>query len=242
MSNRFLNPAAFLALILLAGAGPLAAHEPPPPRSVSVSGSGEVSTRPDRARLSLGVDQLSADVKSAEADVNKVVRAFLAEAKALGAKDDHVQTTGASIRPEYAWDDKARQQKLVGYRVRREISVLVTDLDKLGDFLLRATRSGVNHVNPPALESSRARDLENQALVKAAEDARDRARLLAQTLGVKLGAVRSVSAHQSGPPPPVMMKAMAMRADAESGNAEMGIALGEIRYQAQVQAEFDLSP
>lgn len=243
MANRHPANHALLALILLAGAAPLSAHDvPAPPRTVSVSGEGEVAVKPDRARLTLGVDQLSPDVKSAETEVNKVVRAYLAEARNLGAKEEQVSTTGVSIQPEYVWDEKSRQQKLAGYRVRREIVVVINDLDKLGDFILRATKSGVNQVHPPALESSRAKEFENQALVKAAEDARARARLLADTLNVKLGPVRSISAAESGPPPPVMMKAMAMRAEAADGNAGMGISLGEIRYRATVQAEFDLLP
>lgn len=233
---------ALLALILLAGATPLAAHDSPPPlpRTISVSGEAEVAVRPDRARLVLGVDQLSAEVKTAEAEVNKVVRAYLAEAKALGARDEDVQTTGVSIQPEYVWDDKARQQKLAGYRVRREVVVVVGDLARLGDFILRATRAGVNQVQAPALESSTAKEHENRALAKAAEDARARAQLLADTLKVKLGPVRNLSALQSGPPPPIPMKAMAMRAESADGNAEMGIAAGEIRFRATVQAEFDL--
>lgn len=230
--------AAILALTPLAAPTPLAAHEPAPaPRTVAVSGEGEVSVRPDRARLALGVDQLSPDVKTAEAEVNKVVRAYLAEAKALGAKEEHVQASGVSIQPEYAWDEKARRQVLVGYRVRRDVVVLVNDLDKLGDFILRATRAGVNQVHPPALESSKARELEDQALAKAAQDARARATLLASTLGARLGPVRNVSVHQAAPPP-VMMKAM--RAEAAGDSAGMDIAPGEIRIRAAVQAEFDL--
>ena len=37
-----------------------------------------------------------------------------------------------------------------------------------------------------------------------------------------------------------MLKAMAMRAESDSGNAEMGISAGEIRFRVTVQAEFDL--
>jgi len=109
--------------------------------------------------------------------------------------------------------------------------------------VLRATKAGANQVNPPLLESSKAKELEQQALVKAAEHARGKARLLAETLGAKLGPVRSISADDAGPPPPMPMKAMALRAEAaDSGNQEMGVALGEIRYRATVSAEFDLIP
>ena len=46
----------------------------------------------------------------------------------------------------------------------------------------------------------------------------------------------------AGAPPPVLYKAMAVRAEAafDSGNQEMGLSTGEIRIAADVQVEFDL--
>src|SRR3546814_14375956 len=58
--------------------------------------------------------------------------------------------------PEYVWDDKAKKQKLVGYRARRDIAVTVSNLDKLGDFVLRATKVGINHVSTPILEDRKS--------------------------------------------------------------------------------------
>lgn len=234
-------------LLLLLAASPLslapamAQDKPELHRHVSVSGQGEVSVTPDRARLRLGVTQLSPDLDAAEAKVNAVVRAYLAEAKTLGAKDEQISTAGMSIQPEYQWDEKERVNHLVGYRVSRDIEVVIQNLDKLGDFVLRATKAGVNQVQPPQLESSKAKDLQNQALTRAALDAQAKARLMAETLGVKLGPLHNLSASDFAPPPP-MPKVMTMRADAafESGNQEMGFSPGEIRYAASVNAEFDL--
>ena len=218
------------------------AAEPPPPRIVAVTGQGEVSVAPDRARLSLAADALNADLKTAEASVNKIVRAYLAEAKSLGLKDEKISTAGISISPEYVWDEKQRQQKLVGYRARRDIEVVIDDLDKLGDFVLRATKVGINHVSSPVLESSKSEALSRQALVKAATDARDKAKLLAETLGMKLGPARSVRVNDGMPPPQPMVKVMAMRAEGADmgGNQEMGFAGGEIKYSASAAVEFDL--
>ena len=220
----------------------VAADETPDRRSVSVGGQAEVGVMPDRARLVMAVDRLTPEVKAGEAEVNKVVRAYLTEAKSLGVEEKNLSTTGVSVQPEYVWDEKARQQRLNGYRVRREIAVLITDLDKLGDYILGATKAGVNQVNPPTLESSKAKEIERQALAKAAEDAKARAQVLADSLGVKLGIVRRVSANEGGGIPP-MPKAMAMRAEGaafDSGNQQMGFSLGEIRYSASVSADFDL--
>lgn len=211
------------------------------PRLIAVTGQGEVSVKPDRARLSLAADALNADLKAAEAEVNKVVRAYLVEAKALGTKDEHISTAGISISPEYVWDEKARRQQLVGYRARREINVVIENLDKVGDYILRATKVGVNHVSSPALESSKSGTLVEQALVNAANDARAKARLLAETLGLKLGPVRTLRVNDYTPPP-MPMKVMAMRAEAADagGNQEMGFAAGEIKYTASAAVEFDL--
>ncbi|MGH8504841.1 MAG: SIMPL domain-containing protein [Stenotrophobium sp.] len=221
------------------------AHDHPAPvtRSVSVSGQGEVSATPDRAQLSLSVDALDSDIQKAQDQVNQVTRAYLAKARSLGVKDAQIATAGVTLNPEYTWDDKAKKQVLTGYRARRQINVTVDNLDRLGDLLLAATAAGVNQISPPVLESSKADELTRQALAKAATDARSKAQVLATTLGVKLGSIRSLSANDVAPPPrPVMFKAMAMRADAapESGNAEMGLATGEIKFNATVNAEFDL--
>ncbi len=234
---RFLLPV--LLLLPLAAAAQDKASER---RSVSVSGQAEVSVMPDRARLVMSVDRLTPEVKPGEAEVNKVVRAYLAEAKALGVEDKNLSTTGVSIQPEYVWDEKARRQRLNGYRVRRDIAVLITDLEKLGDYLLSATKVGINQVNPPMLESSRAKEVEREALAKAADDARARAQVLAQTLNAKVGPVWRISAIDGGsmPPMPKMMEMRAMSDASQSGNQQMGFSLGEIRYTASVHADFDL--
>ena len=115
------------------------------------------------------------------------------------------------------------------------------DLDKIGDYLQKATDAGINNVSNPQLESSRAEDLQRQALAKAALDAQAKARVLADTLGVKLGTVHTVSASSelSPPEPRPMMRGMAMAKAAPSGNEEMGFAAGEIRYTSNISAEFD---
>ena len=236
-----MKAASLLLSLLLVAALPVQAEESR--RSANVSGQGEVSVKPDRARISLAVDTANIQLRKAEEETNRIVRAYLAELKSLGLKDEQISTAGVSINPEFVWDDKARQQRLVTYHARREIDLRVDDLQQIGDVILKATMVGINQVNPPTLESSKSKELSRQALVKATEDARAKAQLLADTLGVKLGAVRSISANDSGAPP-IIYKAMAMRgmvADAApSGNEQMGFATGEIKYSANVNADFDL--
>lgn len=239
--------AALTALCCLGLAAPATqAADAPPPRIISVSGQGEVSVKPDRAELSLQADALDADLKKAQEQVNVIVRNYLAQAKKLGIADKDISTAGISVSPEYVWEPKQNRQKLVGYRARRDLALVVRNLDQLGDYVQSATEVGINHINPPQLSSSRSTELKRQALVAAAQDARDKAKLLAETLEMKLGAARNVRVDDNINTPPVpMVKAYAMRAsaamvEADSGNEQMGLVTGEIKYTATANAEFDL--
>jgi len=227
-----LKPVVALFLMCIAGAQarPVdgGSNMPPPERrAVTVSGQGEVSAAPDRARLSMAVEETNLDLKAAQTKVNSIVRTYLGQLRALGVKDEDISTAGLSIRSEYDYSGGSGSapggRKFLGYHVTRNIEVVVRELDKIGDYLQRATDAGINNISDPQLESSRAEELQSQALVKAAQDAQAKARLLADTLGVKLGAVHTVSA-----------------AAAPSGNEEMGFAAGQIQFNSSITAEFDL--
>jgi uncharacterized protein YggE len=231
-----------LALILLCSAAAQADAAAPDRRSVTVSGQGEVSAAPDRARLSMAVEQTDPDLKAAQTKVNGIVRTFLAQARALGAKDEDLSTAGLSINAEYDYSS-GKGRKFLGYHVTRSIGVVVRDLDKIGDYLQRATDAGINNVSNPQLESSKAEELQRQALAKAALDAQAKAKVLADALGVKLGAVHTISASSEAiRPPGPQPRMMAMAAAAPGGNEEMGFAAGEVKYSSTLTAEFDLAP
>lgn len=242
MGQRKLHSIVIGALgALIFSTAALAGHDHAATRAVSVNGEGEAVARPDRARLNLGAEALDPDLKRAEADVNRIVRDFVAQAKKLGAKDEQISATGVSISPEYVWPEGGRERKFTGYRVSRQVELRIDALDKLGDYLLKATSAGFTSVSPPMLESSKAPELQRQALVHAANDARGKAKLLAETLGAKLGVVMRVTESSVGIPMPMMeMKQMRMASAPADGNAEMGLSFGEIRVRATVSAEFDL--
>ena len=244
--------ALFLMCIAGAQASPVArpvdggSNMPPPERrAVSVSGQGEVSAAPDRARLSMAVEETNPDLKAAQAKVNGIVRTYLGQLRSLGVKDEDISTAGLSIRSEYDYSGGSGStpggRKFLGYHVTRNIEVVVRELDKIGDYLQRATDAGINNISDPQLESSKAEELQSQALVKAAQDAQAKAKLLADTLGVKLGAVHTVSASSVSPRPPGPQPRMMMAAAAApSGNEEMGFAAGQIQFKSSITAEFDL--
>ncbi len=235
--------ARYSLVFLVACAGAAGADSLPDRRAVSVNGRGEVMATPDRAKLAMSVEVIKPDLRAAQTEVNRIVRDYLASAKTLGAKDEDISTAGLSIRAEYDYSGK-NGRKFLGYHVTRGLQVQVRDLDKIGDFLLRATDAGINNVSDPQLESSKAEDYQRQALAKAAIDARAKAQVLADTLNVKLGAIHTLNANvdndQPQPPRPMLMMKMAASAPDADGNSQMGFSAGQLQYSASVSAEFDL--
>jgi len=209
------------------------------PRTVSVSGSGEVAAEPDVAFVTLGVEARKPSMADARAEVAGTVDRVLALTRDLRIDPKLVNATRVQVQPEYSWNDKDRKRVLLGYLVSRQVQVEVRDLEQLGPLLERAVDAGVNQVNDPVLDSSKRKSLEREAMAKAVEDARQNAETLARAAGVRLGPVRMLNGASSAPPMPMYRRGPMVMADAAAA-PEATYQPGEMKFNAVVNAEYDL--
>lgn len=207
-------------------------------KSVTVSGTGLVSALPDRAIVQMSIVARADKLDVAQAEAAKVTASVLQLTDKLDIKRNKVDTTGATVRADYRWNRTTEEQELRGYIAERQMSVKVDDLDKLGKLVEGAVAAGVNQVSPPQLESSRREELHREALAMAAKDARANARVLAETLGAKLGDPISINASSSAPPPPMPYQRMAT-ASMESDSAATYNA-GDLTVSTTVNVVFAL--
>ncbi|MDY6945677.1 MAG: SIMPL domain-containing protein [Pseudomonadota bacterium] len=237
-----LSTAAATALCaLLVSAGAVGA-EAERPRTISVSGQGEVQAEPDRALLTLGIESRKLKMEDARAEVAKSVEAVLKLTRDLKIDQKYVRTTRINIQPEYNWDNNARERNLIGYFVSRQVEVELRDLDKLGQLLEKSFDLGVNQVGDPRLDSSKRRELEREALAKAVADARLNAEVVAKAAGARIGPPRTISASSGFSPPPMpMMKVQMARAEA-ADSAAGSYQSGQMGFNGTVQVEYDLIP
>src|SRR6185369_10314071 len=115
---RYMKRLSLCALLVSAlFAHPVAADDAPPPRTLSVSGEGDVKAPPDLAIISFGVETTAPSAAAAAAD-NARKSAALAEAikKQLGS-DGKVSTTRYSLDPVYEQRDRASTAppRITGY-------------------------------------------------------------------------------------------------------------------------------
>jgi len=231
---------AWLASLLALAFAPWIVHagDDARPRTVTVSGSGEVAAEPDLAHVTLGVEARKPTMAEARTAVAATVDRVLALTRDLRIDPKLVNATRVQVQPEYSWNEKDRKRVLLGYIVSRQVQVELRDLEQLGPLLERAVDAGVNQVNDPLLDSSRRKSLEREAMAKAVEDARLNAETLARAAGAKLGPVRTLNGSSSAPPMP-MYRRGAVMADAAMA-PEATYQPGDMKFSATVNAEYDL--
>lgn len=172
--------------------------------TISVAGEGKVKTTPDIARISLGVQTDADTVKEAQAENTKKMNAIIEAVKKLGVAKEDIATENYSIYPKIDW--KEGKQNIIGYTVSQSASVKVRDLDKMGDVLAKAGELGVNQVGGIDFTIDNPTSLQAAARLKAIEDARSKAEVLAKQLGLTLVKVVSFSESSGGMPLPYYAK------------------------------------
>src|SRR5690606_38480261 len=115
------------------------------PRTVTVTGEGEISVAPEIATVHLAIEARDRELNAAQSQAGKVVDAVLELADSLEIPREQVQSTQLHVQPEYNWNDG--RQEFRGYLVQREVRVELDDLAKLGPLLERAMSAGVNSVS-----------------------------------------------------------------------------------------------
>ena len=174
-----------------------------------------------------------------EVPVAEVTARVLTLLDELGVGRQYIDTTGATVQPNYRWNRQTEQQELLGYIAERRIDIEIRDLDILGKVVEGSVKAGVNRVSPPALDSTERRMVYREALARAAADARDNAGVLVDSLDVKLGPVIRIDAGGNPSPPRPMMRAQQdTMAAAELAPATYNA--GDIRFDAVISVVFAL--
>jgi uncharacterized protein len=229
-----MKTALFASLLLLA---PLAspADGLPDQAYISVSGHGELQVAPDIAYISITLQKTAPDAQAARADVEARTAKVLAVARKLGIADKDIDAPSISIQPAYEWDRKqpndAPVQRLVGQHVTRSVMLTLRALDKYGELADGLVQSGVTTAYGVGFDRSDRAAQEQKARALAVADARDHAAGLAQSAGVNLGAVYSIT-EQGGGYAPRPMRAMALEATSAPSAPEY--LSGRIEISAEV--------
>lgn len=224
----------FLSLLFCAALlwVPVNAHAEDVRREIIVTGEGRVSVEPDMAVLTLGVMREARTAKEAMDQTSAAVSEVLKTLVDAGIEARDMQTSAVSLAPRWDHSDRDKPPSVVGYVASNTLSIRVRDLDRLGGVLDRVIGSGANQMNGLSFTLSEPRPIEDEARVKAVQDAKAKASLLAEAAGVTLGPVQTISEGSAGGPAPIQMRREAMMA------SDVPIAAGEVDVRISVTLIF----
>jgi uncharacterized protein len=232
---------------------PLAALAEERPSRLDVQAHALLKAVPDRATLTARLwERTDAMARRDEAgtdpDTMREARERLESRSAeliramedAGLEAEAITAGSLSVQPEYLaaphrGDDE--DEMLVRTRLERPFRVEVDDLEHLPTLLDALTEAGVNSLDGVAYDITDRDGATDEALVEALEKARHKAELMADTLGVELGEVISVSEDVA---PVVQPRMLAMGADAREGGPQTEYRPGTLDIEAGVRVGWEI--
>lgn len=175
------------------------ARQPDQQDRFSVDGSGTIYAKADIANIQVGVKTgvKKTAVEASAASTDKMDK-IIDQLKKLGIDEKDIQTSDYNLSPSYNWTEKTGQT-LIGYEVTQNLSLKIRDLSKIGDVIAKTTEQGANQIGNIAFTIDDEFSLRNQARELAIGKAKEKAGLIAQQSGIKLGKIIGFSENAPSP-------------------------------------------
>ncbi len=226
-----------LSLIIFLFAAPADAQQPgngKPPSSITVEGTASATVVPDTAVISLGVVTDRPRAADALAENSRSTQAVIDSAKAEGIEPRNIQTTSVGLSPLFDQPSHGAP-KMTGFRASNEVQIRVKPVDQAGVLIGKLTDRGVNSIENISFSSAPDDRLLDQLRADAVRDARHKAQVYVEALGLKLGAVLGISAATSPAPPAYRMAANRTAA------AVVPLEAGQQRVEEAVSVTWELA-
>jgi uncharacterized protein YggE len=190
-------------------------------RTITVTGTGRATVRPDLADLRLGVSITSPTVESARGASAAALTAVLGKLKALGVEDADLRTSIVSVSPQYDYSREGAPPRLSGYNFTNLVAATLRDVDRLGDAIDAALTAGATNIDRIDFRVADQTAAEKSARELAVADARTKAETFAAAAGVTIAGVAAIS--EGGGPIPMPYERMALAAKDASTPIEAGM-------------------
>jgi len=232
--------AAFAVMATFAAPQVAAAQDTPVAPSVlgtllSVSAEGKSEARPDMATINLGVTTEGQTAQAALAENARRMQALTQALRRAGIAERDIQTSNVSVYPQQQYREN-QTPLITGYQANNTVTAKIRNIDNTGRVIDAAVGAGGNTVNGVSFTHADPDAQLDIARRDAIAEARRRAELYANALGMRV--VRIVAVQEGGgyaPPIPMQMERMAAANDARTP-----ISPGEIETRVSVNVTFEL--
>lgn len=159
--------------------------------TITVSGEGKVEKIPDMAEITMSVVTKNFDLKKAQDENSSKVNAIIKFFTDQGIKKEDIKTSQYNIYPQYDYTQYGK--KFLGYEIRNSLYVKIRDFEKIGLFFEKAVELGANEVSGLNFTIDKKDEAQKEARKKAIDNAKEKAKVLADQLGVVLVRITNFS-------------------------------------------------
>ena len=162
-------------------------------KTIRVMGVGNVRVAPDTTRLSFAVDSLHKDYETAYAEAAVGNRELRKALEKLQLPKDSLKTSDFSITKDTEWNRKTNKYEFAGFKLRQSLAIELP----LDSVITSKVMSALGMAWPErevkiSYVKKDSHDVKLQILESAVKDAREKAEVIACTLGHKLGGIVNV--------------------------------------------------
>jgi len=168
-----------------------------PTFTMSVEGKGQITVKPDQAKLTLGVVTENLNVQIAQQENASISNRVIDALKQMGIEETNIRTTVYSVNPRYDYIEG--KSILKGYEVEHLFEVMVKDLSTIGVVYDVAIKNGANRSGGIQFLVANPDIYYREALKRAVHNAQEKAEDLAQTIGAMISKVPIKITEQSEP-------------------------------------------
>lgn len=219
----------------------------PPSNTITVSGYGEAFAVADIAEFTFSVVSQKATVAAAQDDATQKINAITDYLKGAAVDEKDIKTIDYSVYPQYEWEQivcitypcPSGTQKLKGYEVRQTTQIKVRDTAQAGDLLTGVGGKGATEVSGLNFTFDDPETMQDEARNEAIANAKEKAKVLAKQLGVRL--VRVVSFNENGNYPGPIMYGYGMGGDSAMVKSEApAISVGQNKVTTNVSVTYEI--
>ena len=180
------------------------------PPSISFRETAEVFvTDSDIAALSFTFAKLADDASSAK-DTVAVVTTEVYEylQNTFEIQEEDIKTTSFTIAPEYERVFRGQTSKIIGYKVNHKTEIKIRNLDSVSDVLTYITEKNPEFVSGLTfqIDPERRKGFEEEAIAKAIEMAKEKAKRISRESGISLGKIQGIYVNVGAEPRPLFAR------------------------------------
>jgi hypothetical protein len=215
--------------------------------AITVTGEGEAFAVPDLATFSFTITQDAKSVTEAQSSVTKKMDVILAGLKGMGIAEKDIKTTDYSVYPKYTYSSlpcainycPPSKQIQDGYTANHSVTVKVRKTEDAGKALALAGDKGATGLSSVSFTVDDPDKLTSEARALAIADAKEKAKVLAKDLGVKLVRVVSFSDNTGGGPMPYLRETMSVGMASDQAKAPT-LPTGENKVNVSVSVTYEI--